>query len=772
MMGNKKNVLRSILIFFSLISSIFVMRIRATEIKGDKFPYMDATLSVEQRVDDLLKRMTLEEKVYQMCAVRLGEGDEIFKTSGKYDPSFIKEQMGQHGIGHISCPTTELDGIKSLETINEIQKISVEETRLGIPVIVNDEALHGIKGRGTTCFPQAIALSCMWDTDLMERIGEVIGYESYGRGIRQVLSPVLDLARDPRHGRMEETYGEDPYIAGLYGSAFIKGVQSMGVICTPKHFVANFIGEGGRDSKNISLSERELREIHLKPFEMAVKEGKPKSLMAAYNAIDGIPCHANNWLLGEVLRKEWGFNGYTVSDWSGINHIFNFHHVVNSLEDAAVVASRAGLDVDLPRVKSFKTLMESVKLGKISEKDIDENVKRILRVKFELGLFENPYISKKYIPTYQSETNNRALALEAARKSIVLLKNNHGILPLNNKKKIAVIGPNADRLLLGGYSAIDVKGPTPYSGLKSIMGDMTFSYSKGCSLTGNDESGMEDAVHIARDADACILVMGGQYGLTGGETSDRTDLRLMGMQEKLIDKIAATGKPVVVVLIDGRPVEMAEWKDKVDGIVMMFYAGEEGSTALAEILSGKVNPSGKLTMTYPLHTGQLPMPLLDRPYGREGSFADIKTDRKQNFMHTNRYYPLFPFGFGLSYSTFNYSNLTFSHRNLSKDDVEKVSVDVTNNGAMDGDEIVQVYFSDLCCRISPYPRVLKAFKRVSIHAGETKNVSFEFPYKDFSFLNENFNLEADKGDYDIFVGKNCLDGISGRISLLDDAMIK
>lgn len=746
----------SLLSFITLVGCIY-----SPNNEHKKHLYKDANAPVEKRVEDLLMRMTLEEKVYQMCALRLGEGDEIFKTSGEYSIDRIRNEFGKHGVGHISCPTTDKPALQSVKTINEIQRIAVEETRLGIPVLINDEALHGIKGKGATSYPQAIALSSTWNLSLMSEIAEAIGQEAHSRGITQVLSPTLDLARDPRHGRIEETYGEDPYLAAHFGTEYIKGVQKHGIICSPKHFVANFVAPGGRDAGNIALTERELREIHLLPYEAAVKQAGVKSLMAAYNAIDGVPCHSNRWLLTNILRDEWGFKGFTVSDWSGVNHTNGHHRVAHSLEESAIICSKAGLDVDLPRIKSYKLLIEAVKKGTIKESELDINVKRILRVKFELGLFENPYIKEEEVKL-QDTSKFRQLARKAANQSIILLKNQNNVLPLKYKK-IAVIGPNADVLQLGGYSASDVKGNTPLEGIRQAFGNSTeIVYAKGCELTGKDISGFEKALTIAADAEATILVMGGSNGITGGETQDRIDLNLMGVQEDLIMKVAALGKPVVVVLVDGRPVTMMNWINKVDGIIMMFFAGEEGGNALGEILAGNVNPSGKLTVTIPRYTGQLPMPFLNRSYGREGSTAEFPNIKRSDpvYLKNNRYYPLYPFGYGLSYTSFRYSNLKLSKTNIKKGDKVTVSVDITNEGTMDGEEIVQLYLTDLYCRISQPRKKLQFFERVFIPAGKTTNVTFVLESKNMSFLNECFEEEIGDGEFEVFVGKNCLEGLS------------
>ncbi|WP_455643374.1 glycoside hydrolase family 3 N-terminal domain-containing protein [Parabacteroides sp.] len=724
------------------------------------YPYKNPKFSIEQRVDDLLKRMTVEEKVYQMCALRLGEGDEIFRTSGEYTIDLIRKEFGEHGIGNVSCPTTDRVAEHSAKIINEIQRVAVEETRLGIPVLVNDEALHGIKGKGATSYPQSIALSSTWNLPLMREVADAIGREAHSRGITQVLSPTLDLARDPRHGRMEETYGEDPGLVALFGVEFIKGVQGQGVVCSPKHFIANFVASGGREAGNIALSERELREIHLVPYEAAVKQAGVKSLMAAYNAIDGVPCHANRWLLTDVLRDDWGFTGFTVSDWSGVNHTHGYHRIASSWEESAVLCSKAGLDVDLPRIRSYKQLTEAIKSGKIKESDIDVNVRRILRVKFELGLFENPYVEEKDAVRLQDAPELRRLARKAARQSIVLLKNENQVLPLNYKK-IAVVGPNADVLQLGGYSAVGVKGNTPLQGIRAAFeGASEILYAKGCGLTQNDCSGFDEALSIAGQADVTVLVMGGRNGVTGGETQDRIDLDLMGVQEELIKRVSALGKPVVVVLVDGRPVTMMDWIDEVDGVVMMFYAGEEGGNALGEVLSGKVNPSGKLTVTIPRYTGQLPMPLLSRPHGRESSFAEFPSIKRSDpvIAKHNRYYPLYPFGYGLSYTSFRYSGLKLSKKEIQKGDEIVVSVDITNEGYMEGDEIVQLYLTDLYCRISQPQKKLQGFQRVFIPVGETRRVTFTLTGKNMSFLNERFEEEIGDGEFEVFVGKNSMDG--------------
>lgn len=726
---------------------------------GKKDIYEDARCSIDQRVEDLLRQMTLEEKLYQMSSIRLGEGDEIFQSSGEYSMDDIRTKLGSHGVGQLSCPVSDMEAGKSVSTGNQILRIAIEETRLGIPPIIDGEALHGCRALGATSYPQSIAMSCTWNPQLMHQIAEGIGQETYSRSIRQVFSPTLDLARDPRHGRMEECYGEDPYLASRMGVAFIKGVQSQGVICAPKHFLANFVAEGGRDSGHVGIGERELRELHAVPFHAAITEGKARSIMAAYNAIDGVPCSANRWLLTDLLRHEWGFDGYVVSDWSAVIHTFGHHRIAPTPLEAATRCVKAGLDMELPRLNTYVRLAEMINQHKLTEEDINTNVRHILRTKLQMGLFEHPYVDEKQAGQLCDAPHFRALAHEAARQSIVLLKNDKKLLPLTHAQRIAVIGPNANVTQLGGYSARGVRGITPLEGIKNHFGHQAvISYAKGCAIRSTDQSGFAEAIQAAQDADVCILIMGGAVGTTGGETRDRNTLDLMGVQEDLIEAIAQTGKPMVVVLVDGRPVTMTQWMDKADAIVMMFYAGEEGGNALGEILHGTTNPSGKLSISYPRCVGDLPMCLLHRPYGREGHIVEYGLGA----MPQSRYFPLYPFGYGLSYTTYEYKNLQLTSDLIKPGDTLQFTVDITNTGTMDGDEIVQVYLTDLYCRITQPEKRLKAFQRIHVPAGETRTVSFSLPYVELSFLNERLSPEVETGEFELLVGPHCMDGVTRR----------
>ena len=724
--------------------------------------------SIEKKVNDFLSKMTLEEKVYQLNMMCFGSGKDVAENAGlsgmdifKKEGAKIASDFETNGIGSIARLPWDLDMRVGVDMINMLQKHAKEKTRLGIPLLVTNAGLHGLGTKGMTSFPQSMAMAATFNPALMEEVANVIGKETRSFGVRQLLSPVLDLGREPRHGRIEETYGEDPLLAARMGVAFIRGVQSNGVACTPKHFLANYIGDGGREGVNVNISERELRETHLVPYEAAVKEANALGIMSAYNAINGVACSANPWLLTDVLRKEWGFQGIVFSDASSVNYVHTRHKHAATKGEAAALCLKAGLDVDLPRVNYYKELIGEVKEGRLSTEVVDESVRRILRLKFRLGLFDNPYGDLKETERIADAPDHRKLALTAARQSIVLLKNEESVLPLNsNLKKIAVIGPNADKLSLGGYSAAGVKGNTPLAALKNSFGkNVEIKYAKGCGLVGEDTSGIEVAVKTAKESDLCVLFMGGENWTTGGEIRERATLELMGQQELLIEKVTETGKPVVVVLLDGRPVVMNRWIKKVKAVVMAFYPGEEGGNAIAEVLTGKYNPSGKLPVTFPMFTGQAPLTYDARPYGREGGYVELPAN-------DNRYIPQFPFGFGQSYTTFGYSNLTCTQEKSQEGVKVRVKVDVTNTGGLGGDEVVQLYVSNNLCRITQPVQRLKGFSRIHLESKEKKTVEFILEPKDFSFLNEQLKPEVGSGPYSVKVGSDCLHGLTETFKLI------
>ena len=718
--------------------------------------YKDAKQPIEKRVDDLLSRMTVEEKVMQLCCWYMAEGSEIYRSSPEHSMQDIEDNITK-GYGSVSTPARNLYAEQSAEMINKMQKIAVTKTRLGIPVLVGDEALHGIDVKGACCFPQPIGIASTWDIDLMQRVATAIGKEAFSTGVRQVMSPVLDLGREPRHGRFYETFGEDPLLVSLMGGTFVSEVQRHGVVCTPKHFVANFVGEAGREGANMEISERALRESHFVPYEYAVRQCGALGIMTAYNAVDGVPCAINKWLMQDILRDEWGFRGIVVSDWSSVPHLKNFHHCIDSLQQGAVLALRAGMDVDLPHGESFIALTQAVKEGHLSESELDVNVGRVLWLKFHLGLFDNPYIDTKVGKELRDCAEHRQLARQMARESIVLLKND-GILPIsNNVKRIAVLGPNAAEVRLGGYTANGVDAISPLDGLRNILGDkVELVYQKGAGIFNSKPEEVEQAIEAVKSCDMAILFMGGDGNNsgqgTGGETVDRTDLRLMGKQEELINKVAATGKPIVVVLVDGRPVVVKPWLDKVNGLVMMWYAGEEGGNAIAEVLSGDFNPSGKLPCTFPMTTGQCPLYYSCYPMGRASRSAEL------NVPYDNyRYNPQFPFGFGLSYTTYKYDNATVVNNNSTS---PVIKVEVTNSGSRAGSEVVQLYLASKTHRVVRRVKELKAFRRIHLKPGETKTVEFTLADTDFMFLNKKLQKEVDEGTYEVTIGPDSMNGIS------------
>ena len=718
--------------------------------------------AIDKKVDALLAKMTIEEKVYQLCAVFFGSGNEVLQSGGEVSEKLAAVQLGEHGVGSLSVPTVKFEVQKGVAAANMLQRYAIEKTRLGIPMLINNEALHGLMLPGACSYPQAIGLASTFNPALVEQIGVAIGEEARSRGTQQIFDPVLDLGRDPRHGRVEETYGEDPYLASRMGVAYVRGVQSQGVVCTLKHFVANFVGAGGREGANINFSERTLRETYFVPYAAAIREAGALGVMCAYNAVDGTPCAINHWLLTDVLRGEWGFQGIVVSDWSAVNHVLDQHHAAATKAEAARLCITAGLDVDLPRVKCYKELITEVQAGRVSPEIVNESVRRVLRLKFRLGLFDHPYCDPDEAERLADAPAHRQLAREAACQSMVLLKNDHAVLPIRPEvKTIAVIGPNAARLQLGGYSAGQVKGVTPLAALTNRLGGhVAITYAAGCGLVDNQTTGFAAALAAAKNADLCVMFMGGSNPLTGGETRERATLELLGQQEQLIGQIAALGKPVVVVLIDGRPIVMNHWIDKVAAVVMAWYPGEEGGDALADILTGACNPSGHLPITFPLLTGQCPMTYDAQPYGREGSYVELEPQKDQP-----RYAPRFAFGFGLSYTTFKFSNLKFSPEKISSGGQVTVRVDVANTGSRAGVDVVQLYLAREICRITQPVERLRRFSRIALAPGESKTVAFTLDARDTAFLNEQLKPEVDPGKFSIRVGDNCLDGVTGEFQV-------
>ena len=733
---------------------------------------------VEEKVEKLLSEMSLEEKIGQLRAKWLIPWRQFFdmlrdvppekrgkimdtiftlffgdpEVSGSISAAYIREHWRsllerERNIGMLSIILRPFTPREAAELHNSIQKFIIENTRLKIPVIIHDEGLHGCMARGCTIFPQSIALASTWNPELVERVGVAIGKETRAHGIHQILSPTINIARDPRCGRTEETYGEDPYLASAMAIAFIRGVQSQRVICTPKHFAANFVGDGGRDSNAIHFSERLLREIYFPAFKAAIQKGGALSLMAAYNSIDGIPCSCNKWLLTEILRKEWGFKGFVVSDYGSVSGLITHHRVAGTKAEAAKRALEAGLDMELPESDCFEYLLNLVKEGEISEEAINEAARRVIRAKVWLGLFDNPYIDPDYAEKICDCEEHRQLALEAARQGIVLLKNN-GILPLaKNLRSIAVLGPNAAVMRLGGYSGYGVRVVTPLEGIRRRASESTrVYYAEGCSLTGTSKDGFEEALKVARSSDVAILFMGNSVPETEGEQRDRCNLDLPGVQEDLIREVCDLGIPTVVVLINGSAITMTKWIDDVDAVVEAWYPGEEGGNAIAEVLFGDYNPGGKLPITFPKTVGQLPLYYNPKPSGRVYDYVDLRGTQY-----------LFPFGYGLSYTRFEYSNLRIDPEKISPNGSVRVQVDVKNVGGRRGDEVVQLYIHDQIASVARPIKELKGFKRITLEPGEQKTVTFTLGPEELSFYDINMDLVVEPGLFEVMVGSSSED---------------
>lgn len=742
--------------------------------------YKNANLPVEERVADLIPRMTLEEKVAQLTSTMpmLGFGSDAETSFIDKDGKFVSERASkflEHGIGQISRPGMSRGPREMAEFTNTVQKWIIENTRLGIPVMFHEEALHGLATTKATSFPQAIALSSTWNPDLVNEVFTVTALEVRSRGAQQVLSPVLDIVRDPRWGRTEETYGEDPYLASRMGVAAITGFQGNSaiidkshVIATGKHFAVHGQPENGTNVGPGNYSERIIREQFLKPFEVAVKEANLQSIMPSYNEIDGLPSHANKELLEGILRQEWGFKGHIVSDYYGIKELKEKHSVASSKEDAARQAIEAGVDIELPYAETYDVLVDLVKKGVISEESIDKCAARILRSKFITGLFDDPYVDPDYAEEVYKNPAHKALALRAAKEAIILLKNEGNILPLSKKKykKIAVIGPNAKGVHIGNYSGTPEGGISILKGIEDKAGPgQIVMYAEGCKITETDPTAftfeepklgdpiknarrIKEALKVAKKADVIILALGGNEFTSReawiGHLGDRDSLELLGNQNELVTEMLKLKKPIIVFLIHGRPNSINYIAENVPAILEGWYLGQEGGRAVADVIFGDYNPGGKLTLSVPRSVGQLPVFYNYKPTARRG-YVDSTTE------------PLYPFGWGLSYTTFKYDKLTLSPNKIGTQGKTKVTVDVTNTGKLKGDEVVQLYIRDEVSSITRPVKELKGFKRIALDPGETKTVKFTIGYEEFSFLNRDMKRVVEPGMFKIMAGGNSVD---------------
>jgi beta-glucosidase len=735
--------------------------------------YRNPNLAIEDRVRDLLSRMTLEEKVEQFVPAQLDQVSVIDPT-GSFTTETARQTLAHYeDANFVFLPKT------AAIVHNAAQRYQLEKTRLGIPLLFAGESLHGFMEYGSTSFPQALGLASTWDPALVKQVFTAAGDEARSSGTDWVFTPVLDLARDPRWGRTEETYGEDPYLVSRMAVAAVTGLQGdeffLGphhVMATMKHFAVHGQPEGGTNTAPGNYSERVIRENFLVPFEAAVKEGRVGSVMASYNEIDGIPSHINHWLLGQVLRQEWGFGGFVTSDGDGLQMLVYTHHVAANKADAARQAIAAGVDYDLSDGSVYRTLLDQVKQGMVPQSELDRAVSRILAAKFRLGLFDHPYTDPDYAEKITNGAEHRATALKAAQETVVLLKNQNHLLPLdlNQLKTIAVIGPNADGLHLGGYSRNPVHGVTILEGIQERVGSKAkVLYAEGCRFTNRSQDWhgwfggaygdnvqlidpatqqdkIKDAVAVARKSDVAIVVVGENESTNREAWSemhrgDRDSLDLLGAQNDLVKAIIETGKPTIVFLLNGRPLSINYIAEHVPAILEGWYLGQEGGTAAAQVIFGDVSPGGKLPITFPHSVGDLP------------DFYNHKPSANRSYAFSTRE-PLYPFGYGLSYTTFKLDNLRVEPTQIQPGGTAKVSVDVTNTGSRAGDEVPQMYVHQKIASVTRPVKLLQGFQRITLEPGEKKTVEFTITPDSLSLLNADMHKVVEPGAFEIMVGSN------------------
>ena len=756
-------------------------------------PYRNPDLSVDERVGDLLSRMTLEEKVAQLSAAWLPEVSE----EDRFSQDKATARIG-HGIGQITglASRSPHPPDRVAQDINTVQAFLVEGTRLGIPAIFHDECCSGFMARSATTFPQAIGMASTWEPELIQEATTVIRAQMRAVGARQGLAPVMDINRDPRWGRVEETFGEDPYLGASMSTAYVRGLQgsnlSQGVAATGKHFAGHGIPESGLNWAPVHVGKREFREVFLYPFEAAVKEARLCSLMNAYHEIDGIPCVASHELLTEIPRGEWGFDGIVTADYNSVVMLVEYHKIAADKVEAARMALEAGLDVELPGTDCFGApLLQAVESGRVAVKVLDEAVGRILRLKFRLGLFEQPYVEADKALHVFYRPEQAALARRVAQNSIVLLKNEGSLLPLRpDLESIAVIGPNADSLrdMLGDYSygtftALLDGGDVPpekshfperfprtmisiLEAIRQAVGPgTTVRYARGCEITGAEREGFAEAVSAAKASQAAVLVMGGKSGhladCTCGELRDRADLGLLGVQEELVQAVLDTGTPVVLVLVDGRPAAIPRLAERVPAILEAWLPGQEGGPAVADVLFGRVNPGGRLPVSFPRSAGQLPV-----FYGRKPSGG--RSFNFENYVDLSAK-PLFPFGHGLSYTRFEHSGLLFSPSQVSPQGEVTIQVSVRNVGERAGEEVVQLYLRDALASVTRPVKELKGYRRVSLQPGESCAVAFTVAAAQMAFYDREMQYVVEPGKIEVMVGSSSEDiRLSGEFEIVGE----
>ena len=763
------------------------------------FPYKDPQLPIAERVSDLLGRMTLPEKIAQMYSYWLilsPDGNhrvrtDAFAQSATTDD--LKEKL-KVGVGQITRPlgTHPVSPKEGVRALNVLQKFLVNETRLGIPAISHEECLVGLMVKGATLFPSALNYGSTWNPELIEAVGQQIREEAKQIGCHQGLAPVLDVSRDVRWGRTEETMGEDPYLVGVLATRYVKGLQGQNreVLATLKHYVGHSFSEGGRNHAPVHLGFKELNDIFLLPFEMVVKQANAGSVMPAYHDIDNEPCHASRFLLTEVLREQWGFDGLVVADYAGINLLHTHHGVARDKAEAASQAFNAGLDIELPGFECAEHLHEAIKRKEISEERINEIVTRVLTEKFRLGLFENPCVDENQVSL--SSDGARELAREVALQSIVLLEN-RGILPLNvaGNPKVAVIGPTADDqlALFSGYSfpvhliVANMQeervqyANTPLQALSERFGSQNVSYAKGCDILAErnseapvfpgdvnadtsanldrtspisrDISRIQEAVECARRSDVAIVFVGDLAGLfqtgTVGEGSDTDSLRLPGVQEELLRRVLAAGTPTIIVMTSGRPYALNGLEDQAAAVLMAFQPGQLGAGAIADLLTGRASPSGRLVLSIPKNVGAMPY-----YYNHK-----LKSGGTPIAYHFGTKYP---FGYGLSYTHFDYRSLAIQQDYVNINDGNIVlSLILENRGEREGSEVIQVYVRDVYASLVRPVKELKAFKRLTLQSKQRALVSFSIPVDMLNFTNSDNQRIVEAGEFEIMVGASSND---------------
>jgi beta-glucosidase len=726
---------------------------------GNEPVYKDSSKPVEARVKDLLSRMTLKEKLAQMQDLKFDQ----FTVKGIVDTMKMKAVLKDQSYGSIVGGNLSAEELKECSAV--LNSYIQRHNRLGIPVIIEAESLHGLKQKGATIFPQAVALGSTFNAELIGRMANVIASESKASGVDQVLAPDLDLARELRWGRVEETYGEDPYLVSRMGVAYVRAFNDHQIITTPKHFVAHGSPNGGLNLASVAGGERELRNLYLKPFAAVIRETNPYSIMNSYNSYDGVPIAASRKILTDLLRGELGFKGYISSDWGSVDMLRSFHCTAANKAEAAKQAVLAGVDEEVSGT-CYEKLDSLVKAGGLPEEEIDVCVSRILTAKFAMGLFDDRTAAtaenlKKALHTKEA----RALALEAARESAILLKNSNNILPLDltKLKSIAVLGPNAAKVRFGDYTwtAENEYGITPLQGIQAVAGGrVKINYAKGCDIRSQNRDGIEEAVSAASKSDLAVIFVGAMSGDPGkpvpeaisGESFDLSDIALTGVQEELIKAVKRTGKPVVVVLVAGKPSAMPWVKENSDAVIVQWYGGEQAGTAIAEILFGLVNPSGKLNVSFPKSVGHLPVYYNYYPSDK-GIYKERGTPGKpgRDYVFSDPF-PLWAFGSGLSYTTFEYQNMSVSSAAFNEDQTCKIEVSVRNTGPRDGKEVVQLYVRDKVSSVVMPVKELKRFAKVFIKAGETEKVTFELPIKELALWNSDIKEVVEPGEFELQVG--------------------